>query len=186
MEWGAGIDGLSVCANGRKCHRGVEWSDLILRIPMTIPAVEDLQPIADKLTEAQQKIYEAVQLAAQLGIKPRPLTNICSIIEHIDATQMELLEASKRTPSNHPPMYPSARLNTFEIPSEEIERMRRDFLEQMELNRRSPVAGLAISGRRLGDMQPEEVEKIKAEIAKTKLERELVDSCHAMQDGNHL
>ena len=113
-------------------------SKIRFKFLMTPPAIEDLQPIADKLAEATQKIYEAVELAAQLKLKPRHLSSICGVVERIESTQMELLEAAKRTPS---PVIP--RLNGFEISSEEMERMRQGFLEQMELNR-NPSVGLGL------------------------------------------
>lgn len=156
---------------------------------MTSPAVEDLQPIAALLNEASQKIYEAVQLAAQLKLKPQKLSNICNVVEHIETVQLDLLEAAKR-PSlrgdNHPPMhYP--RVSEFEIPAEAVEEMRREFLTQMELNRRPPSIGMmAMSGRRLGDMESQVREKVRADIEKTAIEKRMTENCHAMQDGDNL
>lgn len=121
---------------------------------MTTPAIEDLQPIADKLTEASQKIYEAVELAAQLRINPRHLSGLCSVVEHIGNVQLELFEAAKRTPSLgvglNPPVYGGG-------------------------------IGLALAGRRLGETQPEEVKKIRAEIAKVMIERAAIDNSCDMQ-----
>lgn len=125
---------------------------------MNTPAVEDLQPIADKLTEASQKIYEAVELAAQLRVKPRHLGGLCSIVEHIENVQIELLEAAKRTP-----------------------RLGVGLGVESNTGRFGGGIGLVAAGRRLGEIQPEEVEKVRAEIAKVRLERETIDSPCAMQ-----
>ena len=109
---------------------------------MTNPTVEELQPIADKLAEASAKVYEAVELAAKMNLKARQLSNICSVVEHVENVQIDLLEAAKVfTPRAETRIDHSLGLGY------------------------GGAIGLGISGRRLREMQDEHLEAMKAELA---------------------
>lgn len=128
------------------------------------PAIEDLKAIQEKLSEASERIYEALELAAQLKLKPRYFMGLAELIEHTEQTQSGLLEACQRKAeeTNHPPVHSSAGASRRDIhlpTPEEMDRMRQYFFEQMELNRR-PSIGLGLGvGKKLHPLERGMVER---------------------------
>lgn len=120
------------------------------------PDVEDLQLIQNKLKEASSKIYEALELAAQLKLHPRHLSNLVSMIEHSNGVYQDLLQAAEKpaieTRFNRIPMYGGA-------------------------------IGLAMPSHRLGDINPEEMERMKTELTE-QLRGSRVIVNEPMQDGH--
>lgn len=97
-------------------------------------AVEDLQPIQEKLNEATAKIYEAIELAAQLKLPARNLGSIVSLVEISTGINRELLQLCERpveTEFNRMPRLGAVPGLARKLHPEEMEGMQRNFEEDM-------------------------------------------------------
>lgn len=90
----------------------------------TPPTLENIRPIQEKLDEATEKIYEAIELVVQLKLHPRHLKSVVDVTAYINEVTQKLLQATQGRPNG------LVAYDCSKTPSpEEIEEIKKRFAE---------------------------------------------------------